>query len=67
MIVEGRIETTDLQEIIAPQVTFGLDTAEKPRLVSTSSTQDSTNGLLVKQSVRSLGLYKVVALDIWLN
>ena len=33
MLLEGRIETTNLHEIIAPQVSFGLDTAEKRRLL----------------------------------
>ena len=40
------VESTKLQEIIAPQVTFGLDAAR------------STNGLLFQQSFRSLGNYE---------
>jgi hypothetical protein len=49
MLLEGRIETTNLHEIIAPQVSFGLDTAEKRAY--------STNGLLFKQSVSRLKDY----------
>ena len=33
MLLEGRIETTNLREIIVPRVSFGLDTAEKRRLL----------------------------------
>ncbi len=43
MLFEGRIETTNFQENFDLQVTFGLDTAEEHRLVSTGSTQASTN------------------------
>jgi hypothetical protein len=38
MFVEGRIETTNLQEIAVLQVTFGLDTAEKRRLLDQRTT-----------------------------
>jgi hypothetical protein len=37
MHLEGRIETTNLQEITVSRVTFGLDTAEERRLLDQRS------------------------------
>ena len=68
MLVEGRIETINFQENFDLQVTLvstpALEaerftfrckcTAGERRLVSTGSTQASTNGLPLKQTVRWL-------------